>query len=319
MTATDLEEQEVGGADKRGRGALGRLKLRTALLFLLPTAVLLAVVAGWPLLRTIALSFTDSSLYALDEPSWIRFDNYLYFLDGQALGILADPLWWASVRNTLVFAVASVAIEFALGMGIALTLNKAFRFRGVVRTLILIPWAIPTIITAQVWIWMLHDQYGIVNRLLEAAGLIAEGVPWLTQESTALASIILIDVWKTTPFMTLMLLAALQTVPKDLIEAARIDGASAVQTFFHVTLPVIFPAAAVAVVFRLLDALRVFGLIYVVSPADEDIMSMSVYVRRMLFEFGEFGQGSAASMLLFAVVFMLAVFWIRISRATERA
>lgn len=298
---------------------LRRQQLKAAAWFLLPVCLLLAAAAAWPLLRTLVLSLSDSSLYVMERPSWVFLDNYLYFLDGEAFGVLSDPRWWLSVRNTLIFAVTSVGLELVLGMAIALTLNHAIPMRGLMRTVLLVPWAIPTIVTAQIWLWMLHDQYGVINHILEVLGLIERGVPWLSQASTALAAIIMIDVWKTTPFMTLMILAALQIVPRDLIEAARMDGANAAQSFFKVTLPVIFPAVAVAIVFRLLDALRVFDLIYIINPSDENIMSMSVYARRLLFEFGRFGAGSAASILLFMVVSMLAIAWIKISRATDQA
>jgi len=265
------------------------------------------------------LGLTDKSLYVIDDSNWVWLDNFLYFLDGEAFGILSDPRWWMSVRNTLIFAFVSVGLELVLGMAIALTLNQNIPMRAGLRAALLIPWAIPTIVTAQIWLWMLHDQYGVINHIFQMLGLIERGVPWLSQPSTALASIIMIDVWKTTPFMALMILAALQVVPKDLIEAARMDGANPVQSFFKVTLPVIFPAVAVAIVFRLLDALRVFDLIYIINPSDENIMSMSVYARRLLFEFGRFGAGSAASILLFLVVSALAITWIKISRATDQA
>lgn len=308
----------AGQTAKTGKTSLEAPRLRAAIVFLLPVGILLAAVAGWPLLRTLMLSLTDSSLYELGTPNWVNLDNYFYMLDGEAYGILSDPRWWLSVRNTLIFAITSVSLELVLGMAIALTLNQVFPFRGLVRTAILIPWAIPTIVTAQIWLWMLHDQYGVVNWILQSLDMIESGVPWLSQQSTALASIIIIDVWKTTPFMTLMILAALQLVQKDLTEASRMDGASSIQSFFYITLPAIFPAVAVAIVFRLLDSLRVFDLIYIINPSDENIMSMSVYARRLLFEFGRFGVGSAASILLFGVVSAVAILWIHLSRVTEQ-
>lgn len=306
-------------AQHRTMSPLRRAQIKAALVFLLPVCALLLASAAWPLLRTLMLGLTDTSLYVIEGANWVGFDNFLYFLDGEAFGILSDPRWWLSVRNTLIFAFTSVALELVLGMAIAVTLNQPIPMRAGLRAALLIPWAIPTIVTAQIWLWMLHDQYGVLNHIFEMLGLIERGVPWLSQPSTALASIILIDVWKTTPFMALMILAALQVVPKDLLDAARMDGANPVQSFFRVTLPVIFPAVAVAIVFRLLDALRVFDLIYIINPSDENIMSMSVYARRLLFEFGRFGAGSAASILLFIVVSALAITWIKLSRATDQA
>lgn len=298
---------------------LDRARLYAALRFLIPVVVILLLAAALPLQRTISLSFTDARANNPLDANWIGFDNYLMFVEGNAYGVLTDPRWWRSVRNTLVFASISVSLELVLGMLIAITLNQTFKFRGLIRALALIPWAIPTIVSAQMWAWMLHDQYGLINWLLRNLGLIEQGIPWLSQSSTALASIIFIDVWKTTPFMTLMILAALQLVPEDLLEAATIDGASKVQRFFTIVLPIIFPAVAVAVVFRLLDALRVFDLIYIINPSNENVMSMSVYARRILLEFGRFGEGSAASVLLFIIIGGLAVLWIKVSGAIERA
>lgn len=314
----------VLGTSRFGGRALSTQRLENArlyagLCFLIPAAIILLLVAALPLERTIALSFTDARA---DDPlaaQWVGFDNYLSFFDGNAYGVLSDPRWWKAVRNTVVFALISVSIEVLLGFAIALTMNQAFKARGLVRALILIPWAIPTIVSAQMWAWMLHDQYGLINWLLRGVGLLDRGVPWLSQPSTALGTIILIDVWKTTPFMSLMILAALQIVPEELKEASKIDGATPVQTFFTIVLPLIFPAVAVAVVFRLLDALRVFDLIYIVNPSNENVMSMSVYARRILLEYGRFGEGSAASVLLFIVIGGLAIAWIKVSRVIERA
>lgn len=293
-------------------------RLRTALWLLLPAIILLLLVAAAPLGQTIYLSFTNAIADDPQAAHWIGLDNYFNVFQGEYLGILGDIRWWLSVKNTLIFAFFSVSIELILGMAIALSLNREFPYRGIVRALVLIPWAIPTIVSAQMWVWMLHDQYGIINWLLIQLGIIDTGVAWLSQPSTALATIIVIDVWKSTPFMALMLLAALQTVPNELKEAAHIDGASAWQSFRYIVLPIIFPAVAVAVVFRMLDALRVFDLIYIANPSDENVISMSVYARRLLFEYGKFGEGSAASVLLFIVVCGLVIVWIKFSRVIER-
>ncbi|MFT4257816.1 MAG: sugar ABC transporter permease [Pseudoxanthomonas sp.] len=295
-------------------------RVRAALRFVLPACTLLLLAAALPLARTVWLSLTDASADDPTNAAFVGLSNYFSCLGGRCDGgVLGDARWWLSVRNTVVFAVASVSLELALGMAVALSLDRPFPGRALVRTAVLVPWALPSIVSAQMWGWMLHDQYGIVNWMLRGLGAIEEGVPWLAQPSTALASIVVIDAWKSTPFMALMLLAALQTVPGELRDAARIDGATPWQAFRRVVLPTIFPAVAVAVVFRLLDALRVFDLIYIVNPASEDVMSMSVYARRLLFEYGRFGEGSAASVLLFAVVGGIAIAWIRLTRVIDRA
>lgn len=269
--------------------------------------VVLALVAGWPLLRTVWFSFTDASLADISRHGFIGFENYLARYDGIWVGVLADPHWWRAVWNTVWFAVVSVTLETVLGMIVALVLHASFRGRGWVRAAVLVPWAIPTIVSAQMWGWMLHDQFGVINDLLVGLGLLAQPVAWTAQPSTAMWAVIAVDVWKTTPFMALLILAALQMLPRDCYEAARVDGIHPIRVFFRVTLPLIRPALMVAVIFRLLDALRIFDLIYVLTSNSRDLASMSVYARQQLVDFQDVGAGSAASTLLFLVIALLTI------------
>ena len=293
---------------------LQRGRRRTAWQLLAPALAVLVLVAAWPLCRTIWFGFTDARLSDLAGGSWVGLGNYLEFRDGAWHGLLADPLWWRAVRNTLVFTVASVGLETILGLVVALVLNRDFRGRGWVRAAVLIPWAIPTIVSAKMWGWMLHDQFGLVNDVLVRAGLVAEPLAWTADPGLAMVSVILVDVWKTTPFMALLILAALQMLPRDCYEAARVDGVPPVAVFVHVTLPLIAPALMVAVTFRALDALRIFDLIYVLTPNSQDTMSMSVYARQQLVEFQSVGYGSAASTLLFMTVALLTIAWLGFGR-----
>ena len=169
-------------------------------------------------------------------------DVELVQIDGEWYGILVDPHWWSAVWNTFRFAVVSVSIETVLGLLIALVLHASFRGRGLVRAAVLIPWAIPTIVSAKMWGWMLHDQFGILNDMLLNIGLIDQAIAWTADPDRVMAAVIMVDVWKTTPFMALLLLAALQLLPKDCYEAARVDGIHPVRVFFRVTLPLIWPA-----------------------------------------------------------------------------
>ena len=222
-------------------------------------------------------------------------------------GVLADGDWWRSVLNTVVFAVASVGLELVLGLIIALVLDAKLPGRGVLRAAVLVPWAIPTIVSARLWGWMLHDQYGVANEVLLSLGLIDQRLAFTAEPWLALPTVILVDVWKTTPFMALLILAGLQLIPTEVKEAARVDGVPPVRRFFDLTLPMIWPAILVALVFRLLDALRVFDLIYVLTAGTRETMSMSVYARQHLAEFGNIGYGSAAATVLFAIVALLTV------------
>ncbi|TPI44569.1 sugar ABC transporter permease [Mesorhizobium sp. B3-1-6] len=296
-----------------------RQRVRTAWLFLAPMLLVLGLVAGWPFLRTVYYSFTDASLADLDARQWIGFDNYFSVLrlpSGRLLydGLLVDPVWWRAVWNTVRFAVVSVACETVLGMVVALALNAEFPGRGIVRAAILIPWAIPTIVSAKMWQWMLNDQFGIINAALLDLGLIHAKIAWTASADTAMIAVLIVDIWKTTPFMALLILAALQMLPREILEVARLDGASPWQIFWRVTLPLIRPAVMVAVIFRALDALRIFDLIYVLTPNNVQTKSMSIFARENLFEFDKFAYGSAASTLLFLIIGLLTIAYIRIGR-----
>ena len=287
-------------------GGLARQRRRSAWLFLLPMLAVLAAVAGWPLLRTVYFSFTDATLATLDARQGVGIDNYVW--------LLRDPVWWRAVWNTVVFTVVSVGIETVLGLIIALTLNAHLPGRGVLRAAVLIPWAIPTVVSAQMWGWMFHDQYGVVNEALLGLGLIAEPKAWTADPNLALPVVIAVDVWKATPFMALLILAALQMLPRELYEAARVDGVHPVKVFFRVTLPLIRPALMVAILFRTLDALRVFDLMYVLTGNSRATMSMSVYARQYLIDFQDVGYGSAAATVLVMVLALATVAAITLGR-----
>jgi trehalose/maltose transport system permease protein len=293
---------------------LTRSRLVSAWLFLLPMLVVLLLVAGYPLVQTIWLGFTDANLADLSQSKFIGIDNYYTAVDGKSYGVLVDRDWWNAVWNTLEFAVFSVLIETVLGLVVALVLNASFRFRGLVRAAVLIPWAIPTVVSAKMWGWMLHDQFGFINDKLMWLGIISQPIAWTASSDWAMKSVILVDVWKTTPFMALLILAALQMLPMQCYEAARVDGIHPVKVFFRVTLPLIRPALMVAVIFRFLDALRIFDLIYVLTSNSKETMSMSVYARQQLVDFQQVGYGSAASTLLFLIIAFITVIYIVVGR-----
>ena len=294
--------------------SLTRSRRRSAWLFLTPMLVILAAVAGWPLLRTFIFGFTDANLSDLGSYGFIGFENFYAVYDGETFGLLADPEWWQAVWNTIYFSVISVSLETVLGIIVALVLNQEFKGRAIVRTAVVIPWAIPTIVSAKMWNWMLHDQFGIINDLFIALGFIDAPIAWTANPQMAMAAVIMVDVWKTTPFMALLTLAALQMLPSDCYEAAKVDGIHPVKVFFKVTLPLIKPALMVAVIFRALDALRVFDVIYVLTPNNPNTMTMSVYARQILVDFQEVGYGSAASTLLFLVIAFCIMAYIMIGR-----
>ncbi len=301
------------------RSQLMRQRVRSAWMFLIPMLLVLAAVAGWPLLRTIYFGFTNTSLSDFDNHQWIGFDNYFSVLklpSGKVIydGLLVDPVWWQAVWNTFRFSIVSVLCETIFGLIVALVLNANFRGRGLVRAAILIPWAIPTIVSAKMWAWMLNDQFGILNDILLRLGLIGSKIAWTADPDTAMLAVLIVDIWKTTPFMKLLIVAGLQIVPGDIYEAARIDGVNPLKVFWRVTLPLIRPALMVAVIFRALDALRIFDLIYVLTPNNVQTKSMSVFAKENLFDFDKFAFGSAASTLLFVILATFTVLYMWLGR-----
>ena len=280
--------------------------------------LLMLVVAVWPLARSIWFSFTDININDISTAEFVGWENYfgdygLFFNPNEEGGFWASD-WGISIRNTFSFAVVSVILETLTGLGVALLLNQEFKGRGLVRTAVLVPWASPTIVSAKMWGWMLNDQFGVINNYLMALGLISQKIAWTAEPAYALWTVVLVDVWKTTPFMALLILAALQTVPKDCYEAAHVDGVHPLRVFWKITLPLIRQPLLVAIVFRLLDSLRVFDLIYVMTANSSSTISMSGFVRREMVEYGNMGFGAAASTSLFLIIFLTAIVFLRVAR-----
>ncbi|GLQ55707.1 carbohydrate ABC transporter permease [Devosia nitrariae] len=301
------------------RSELMKQRVLAARWFLVPMLIALGVVAGWPLLRSIWFSFTDASLNNLYGAEFIGIGNYLRWTtleSGRTIyrGLLVDSAWWNAVWNTVRFAAISVGLETVFGMIVALVLNAEFRGRGFVRAAILIPWAIPTIVSARMWGWMLNDQFGIINDMMLRLGLISQKIAWTASADTAMTAVIVVDVWKTTPFMALLVLAGLQMIPRDIYEAADIDGVSKWKQFWRITLPLVRPALMVAIIFRILDAMRIFDLIYVLTPNSSSTKTMSVLARENLFDFDNFAYGSAQSTLLFLIIAGMTVLYIWLGR-----
>ncbi|MFN3991966.1 MAG: carbohydrate ABC transporter permease [Tabrizicola flagellatus] len=305
------------GTSNAGGLSLTQQRQRAAFWFIAPMLAALFFVAAWPLIRTIWFSLTNTALSNLYGGEFIGFDNYLSLRileSGRWIwrGTLVDPAWWNAVWNTVRFAFVSVFFETVLGLIVALVLNAEFKGRGIVRAAILIPWAIPTIVSAKMWAWMLNDQFGIINDIMLNLGLISQKIAWTASTETAMYAVLMVDIWKTTPFMALLILAGLQMVPRDIYEAAKLDGINPVRVFFRITLPLIRPALAVAIIFRMLDALRIFDLVYVLTPNSAATKTMSVISRENMIDFDKFAYGAAQSTLLFAIiaVFVSLYIWL---------
>ncbi len=266
----------------------------------------IALVAGWPLVRTVAFSFTDAYLDDLRNWQMVGLANYV--------ALLQDPNWWQAVATTLLFTFISVGLEALLGLIIALALNAHMPARGLLRAAVLIPWAIPTVISAKMGGWMLHDLHGVVNTALLDLGLISAPWAWLAEPKLAFAAVVAVDVWKATPFMALLILAALQVLPREIYQAASVDGVPPFKMFLRVTLPLIRPALMVAIIFRGLDAMRIFDVIYVLTGNNPATTTMSVYARQQLVDFQDVGYGSAAATALFLMVALATTIFITVAR-----
>jgi len=290
----------------------------SAWLLLLPLIAAVGATAAWPLGRTLVMSFTDATL-GNPVTSFVGLRNYFYYEDGQAYGLFADSEWWLAVRNTVVFAAVSVSLETIFGLLLALFLNIEMPGRNIVRAIVLIPWAIPTVASSKAWAWTLNEQFGVINDMLLRLGVISSSVAWTASGSTSLLTVIMVDVWKTTPFMTILILAGLQSVPRECYEASRIDGVPPLRNFFFVTLPLLVPTLSVAVMFRTIDALGVFDVIYILTSNNPATISMTGYARRMLVDFQDLGGGSAVSVTLLVITGSIIIVQLMLRRyRTER-
>jgi trehalose/maltose transport system permease protein len=292
----------VSGEKKRRgwfREEFGNPERRSAYYMILPALLIVFVVAFYPVLYGIVLSFTDSTIIAFG--SFIGLENYVEMFQ--------NPDFLEGLSNTLIYTVVSVALEFVIGLAIALAINQAFRGRGLVRAAVLVPWAFPTVISAAMWRLMFQNQVGIIQYVANAIGLVSE--PILSDRTLLLIAAIVVDTWKTTPFMALLLLAGLQVIPGDVYEAARVDGANVMQRFFRITLPLLKGAILVALLFRTLDAYRVYDLFWVLSNRELKSLSTFVYEGVRISQL-QFGQGNAAAVFIFVTSFLIALFFIKV-------
>ncbi len=282
-----------------GRGSQARER-RQAYLLVAPSVLVLAGVALYPILAAVGLSL-QRFILVFRERRFIGLDNYAFMLN--------DARFWTALGNTAYFTLVAVAVEMLLALPLALLLNRAFPGRGVLRASVLIPWAIPTVVSARLWAWLFNPDYGLINRLLPGAD-----INWLGAPGYALHAAILVDVWKTTPFVALLVLAGLQGIPEDLYKAARVDGASTWRMFRSITLPLLRPAILLALLFRTLDAFRVFDAIYVLTeggPANTT-ETLSIYAYKTLMRSGDFGYGSTLSVATFLCVVALSLVYLKL-------
>ncbi|HHW02240.1 MAG TPA: sugar ABC transporter permease [Thermoanaerobacterales bacterium] len=278
---------------------------KTAYFFILPAMLFIIGIIIFPLLYSVYISFFDFNIFTI-HPPFIGLKNYM--------DIFKSDYFWYSIGRTTYFTVISVGLELVLGFLVALLLNQEFKGRSLARTLLILPWALPTVVNGVLWTWIYDPNYGALNALLKSLGIISQYKNWLGTAFSAMNAVIVADVWKNTSFIAMVLLAAMQNIPKDYYEAAIIDGASRLKNIFYITLPLLRPAILVAVVIRTMEAFKVFDIIYIMTkggPANgTQVISYYTYINS--FQYSKYGYGAALSYIVSLVILIFALFYIKI-------
>jgi ABC-type sugar transport system permease subunit len=275
-----------------------------------PTIIIIAAVAVYPIIDSVRLSLLDNPLIPTGS-TLVGLRNYLQ--------VIGDPAFRNSISITIVFSVASVALETLVGFGVAILMNQMFPGRGLVRTAILIPFAFPTIVSGQIWSTMFNAQNGILTYLMQVTHILAPGDSLLRTPSGLVTAAVIIDVWKTTPFMALLLLAGLQVIPNELYEAAGVDGSNRWQQFWMITLPMLRTALLIALMFRLLDALRAFDLFYILTGGGREVQSLALYSYANMFQGTtvDFAPGVASAVILFIICAVVGIVIVSSTRLSQ--
>ncbi len=301
------------------RSGIRRLSLRNSeqLLgvgLLLPTVALIAAVVLYPMISTMWLAFFDESLLRPNDPTeFVGLDNFRR--------LVTDGDFWKVVVNSIVLTAGAVAGEVVIGMIIALAVNASYRGRGLFRTLNILPWVIPSFVTAFVWIWLLHPQFGPVNAFLQLLHIINEPIAWLSNGTTAMISLISVYVWKGLPWTFLVLLAGLQTIPEDWYEAAKVDGASPWQMFRHITVPALRYVLVIVLVLRTIWTFNSFDMVYLLTGGGPARATLTLPMRVYTAGFREYdiGMSSAIAAVMVVLVVLLSVFMLRVGWVEEEA
>lgn len=282
---------------------------RTGWFLIIPALIILALVFVYPIGRAFWLSFFTENLGTELQAVFSFPANYVRMVN--------DGRFWRSLWNTTIFTAVSITLELVIGMMIALVLDKTFRGRGLVRTVALIPWALPTAVMGLAWAWIFNDQYGVANDILRIIGF--DSITWLGEPTWAMIALIIADVWKTTPFIAIILLAGLQSIPEDLYEAHAIDGATPWQSFWQVTVPLVTPQIIIALLFRFAQAFGIFDLVQVMTgggPAGAT-ETVSIYIYATVRRYLDFGYGASLvviTFLLLIIAVAIAGFFLSRSR-----
>jgi multiple sugar transport system permease protein len=291
---------------------LNRMKRHLVPLILLaPALITIVVVIGFPIGRAIWLTFQDYNVLRPARTTFVGFDNYVQ--------TVRDPVFWTALRNSLVWVGGAVSLQMIFGFFGALLLNQPFAGRYIIRGLLLIPWATPSVLVALMWMWMLDGNYGVINDLLRQVGLIDRYIPWVAQPTTALATLIAIDVWQGVPFFAVMILAALQAFPKELEDAAVVDGANVVQQMWFIKIPFILPTLLITTVLRIIWTANYMDLMFIITNGGPGFrtttlpfLAYTTSYRRL-----DFGQGATIALIQALLLAVIIVIYIRLLRRRQ--
>lgn len=278
----------------------------TAGVFVTPAALVILLIVAYPLVRALWLSVHDVVLTKPDEQPFVGLANYAYEL--------TNPDFWAAIWRSIVFTISSTAIELVLGVGLALLMNQPLRLRWLLRGLVILPWALPTIVNALMWRWIYNAEYGALNAALVQTGLIDSYQQWLSNPATAMWMVVIADAWKMTPLVAILVLAALQGISRDQLEAARVDGAGALSTFRYVVLPLLTPTLLIVLVLRTMEAFKVFDIMWIMTgggPANET-QTIAIYAYQTAYRGYDFGRGAALGYLIALAIMILAALYLRL-------
>jgi len=300
-------------AAPKARPSLRQQDARTAWLLLAPSLLLMLGITLWPVIWTLFLSFFNAPTGLNQTRTFVGMGNYI--------NMLTDQTFWETIWRTLYFTVVSVGLELALGLAVAQLIHSKPWGWKLLRLSLIIPWAVPTIVNGAMWRWIYSADFGALNGVLMALGLIKHYVPWLTMTNMAMNLVIIADVWHTMPFVALVLQAALATLPEEIEEAASVDGANAWQRFWQIRVPLLRPAILVALIVRTVDAFRVFDIVYIITAGGPAYSTLTITYLTYLnsFSFGKQGVGAALSFLISAVTITMALIYIRVLYRPEEA
>jgi len=281
-------------------------------LFVLPIVLFMLVFVLFPIAYNITLSLQDVNVYNFKkEHHFVGFENYV--------NTFKDPVFYTAFRNSIVFTVFSLVFQFGIGFALALFFNRRFPGRNLMRSLMLLAWMLPMVITASVFQWMLNGDYGVVNFILQSLGIIDQPYSWLSNQSTSLLSTIIANIWVGIPFNMIILLTGLQGMPEQLYEAAKLDGAGKLKQFRHITLPLMRPTILILIMLGIINTFKVFDIIFIMTAGGPVNSSnvLPIYSYQMSFTKFEFSQGASVSMIMFVILILIAMVYLRMTSKEE--